>query len=97
MVWHHGHHQLCSETITNFFSLAARSKVASDHSFQKPSVPRSLRSTACAVPSKRANVAPNRAKNRIMDFSANRDCSPYLQPCPFGGPIKAMTRDREEQ
>jgi hypothetical protein len=37
MVRHHGHHQLCSETITNFFSAAARAKVASLHSLQKPS------------------------------------------------------------
>ena len=37
MTWHQGHHQLCSDTITNFFSLAARAKVASDQSLQKPS------------------------------------------------------------
>src|ERR1700754_3570449 len=38
ITWHHRHHQDCSETTTNFFSAAARAKVASLHSPQKPSL-----------------------------------------------------------
>src|SRR5437588_8127921 len=38
MTWHQRHHQDCSETITNFFSAAAFTKVASLHSLQKPSL-----------------------------------------------------------
>src|SRR5258708_622471 len=37
ITWHQRHHQDCRETTTNFFSLAARAKVASLHSLQKPS------------------------------------------------------------
>src|SRR5882757_2090335 len=38
ITWHQRHHQDCSETTTNFFSLAARAKVASLHSLQNPSL-----------------------------------------------------------
>src|SRR3978361_2297723 len=37
ITWHQRHHQDCSETTTNFFSAAARAKVASLHSLQNPS------------------------------------------------------------
>src|SRR3979490_2494934 len=36
ITWHQRHHQDCSETTTNFFSLAARANVASLHSLQNP-------------------------------------------------------------
>src|SRR5882757_5625811 len=38
ITWHQRHHQDCSETTTNFFSAAAREKVASLHSLQNLSL-----------------------------------------------------------
>src|ERR1700709_1864453 len=37
ITWHQRHHQDCSDTTTNFFSAAARAKVASLQSLQNPS------------------------------------------------------------
>ena len=93
MAWHHGHHQLCSDTITNFFSEAARSKVASDHSLQKPSLLSIGAACAAARPS---SSAPSKARNRIMKISTGRNA-----PKAFAGPAirwsnHAQTQDREE-
>src|SRR6185312_3006355 len=87
MAWHHGHHQLCSDTITNFLSAAARSKVASDQSLQKPSLPRSAAWTGDETAEAPRRSAARTPKNRIMDFSCRRIARPCLQPGPFGGPI----------
>src|SRR6185312_14831818 len=92
MVWHHGHHQLCSDTITNFFSAAARAKVASDQSLQKPSRLSSGAAWAAASPSITAMKAPNQTVSRIMKVSTAGTPSRHLQAGPFGGPITAKHR-----
>src|SRR5438309_524645 len=62
MTWHQRHHHDCNDMITNFFSRAARAKVASLHSLQKPS--------ALSIGAARATVVNDRtrisARIRIM-------------------------------
>src|SRR5436190_22111509 len=62
ITWHQRHHQDCSETMTNFFSLAALAKRASLHSFQKPS----LLSIGAAWAERANNSGSRRAMRRIM-------------------------------
>src|SRR5258708_29660750 len=68
MMWHHGHHQLCSDTTTNFFSAAARAKVASLHSLQKPPL---LSIGAAWATDRSSNRAVKTPKNRLMEVSLN--------------------------
>ena len=62
ITWHQRHHQDCSETMTNFFSLAALAKTASLQSFQKPS----LLLTGAAWAANANNSGSRRAMRRIM-------------------------------
>src|SRR5262245_58091959 len=62
ITWHQRHHQDCSETTTNFFSLAALAKIASLHSFQKPS----LLSIGAAWAERVNSSEKTRVKCRIM-------------------------------
>ena len=94
MAWHHGHHQLCSDTITNFFSAAARSKVASDHSLQKPS----LLSMGAAVGGRQAQQQQRarKAKNRIMKISTGRHAPKAFAGLAVRWSNHGQTQDREE-
>src|SRR6266404_5711342 len=67
MAWHHGHHQLCSDTITNFPWSAARWKVGSDQALQKPSL---LSGGAAAAPEAKSVRAARKLQNRFIDLSA---------------------------
>src|SRR5260370_19594689 len=67
MAWHHGHHQLCNDTITNFPWSAARWKVASDQALQKPSL---LSGGPAAAPEAKSVRAARKLQNRFIDLSA---------------------------
>src|SRR5882757_10713719 len=98
MAWHQGHHQLCSDTITNFFSSAARWKVASDQALQKPSLLRSLRSSggpAAALEAKRAKTARKLQNRFITRSAADLECMNAFAGLAVQWSNHTQTQDRE--